>query len=88
MVEPAFRRALQFGDIGTGAGDREDKAFPVIADIFGVLVEMVGDIIDSYRLLHECGTGAYGTVFRAENDATGEIVALKVLYMTPGKPKP
>ncbi len=40
----------------------------------------VGDIIDGYRLLHECGTGAYGTVFRAENDATGEIVALKVVY--------
>lgn len=40
----------------------------------------VGDIIESYWLLSECGSGAYGTVFKAENSVTGKLCALKVFY--------
>ena len=39
-----------------------------------------GDVIDEYLLLSECGHGAYGTVFRAENQLTAACVALKIVY--------
>ena len=38
-----------------------------------------GDQIDSYRLLQECGSGSYGTVFLAENTVTGQKAALKII---------
>jgi len=38
-----------------------------------------GDQIESYRLLHECGSGSYGTVFLAENIVTGQKAALKII---------
>ena len=38
-----------------------------------------GDQIDSYRLLQECGSGSYGTVFLAENTVTGQKSALKII---------
>ena len=38
-----------------------------------------GDQIESYRLLLECGSGAYGTVFLAENVVSGQKYALKII---------
>ena len=38
-----------------------------------------GDTLCGYRLLKECGSGAFGKVFLAENVTTGQRVALKVL---------
>jgi len=38
-----------------------------------------GDLIESYRLLRECGSGSYGTVFLAENIVTGQKAALKII---------
>ena len=40
----------------------------------------VGDIIDEYKLLRECGHGAFGTVFLAENQMTASHVAFKIIY--------
>lgn len=40
----------------------------------------VGDNIGAYRLLSECGEGAYGKVFFAESTVTHRRVALKVVY--------
>ena len=37
-------------------------------------------IIGIYQLLSECGKGAYGTVYLAENTLTHQQVALKLLY--------
>ena len=39
-----------------------------------------GDQIESYRLLQECGSGAYGTVFLAESVLTGQRFALKIIF--------
>ena len=38
-----------------------------------------GDILGGCRLLKECGSGAFGSVFLAENATTGQRVALKIL---------
>ena len=38
-----------------------------------------GDQIESFRLLQECGHGAYGTVFLAESVVTGRRAALKII---------
>ena len=38
-----------------------------------------GDQIESFRLLQECGSGAYGTVFLAESVVTGQRFALKII---------
>ena len=38
--------------------------------------------IGSYLLVSECGTGAYGKVFLAENQLTKQRVALKILFLT------
>lgn len=40
----------------------------------------VGDSIGAYRLLSECGEGAYGKVFFAESTVTHRRIALKVVY--------
>lgn len=40
----------------------------------------VGDTIGAYRLVAECGQGAYGTVFVAESTVTRRRVALKIVY--------
>lgn len=40
----------------------------------------VNDILDDYKLLSECGSGAYGTVFLAENQKNTRRVALKIVY--------
>ena len=40
----------------------------------------VGDTVGNYTLLAECGTGAYGAVFLAENAATKRLFALKIVY--------
>lgn len=39
----------------------------------------IGDTIGSYRLLAECGKGAYGKVFLAESTVTRRRTALKVV---------
>ena len=39
-----------------------------------------GDKLGSYTLLAECGKGAYGSVFLAENALTRQQVALKIVY--------
>jgi serine/threonine protein kinase len=39
----------------------------------------VGDRVESFRLLRECGRGSCGTVFLAENVVTGRRHALKVI---------
>ena len=39
-----------------------------------------GDKLGSYTLLAECGKGAYGSVFLAENTLTKQQVALKIVY--------
>lgn len=41
-----------------------------------------GDILGGCRLLKECGSGAFGSVFLAENATTGQRVALKILPKT------
>ena len=41
-----------------------------------------GDILGGCRLLKECGAGAFGSVFLAENETTGQRVALKILPKT------
>ena len=41
-----------------------------------------GDILGGCRLLKECGAGAFGAVFLAENETTGQRVALKILPKT------
>ena len=41
-----------------------------------------GDILGGCRLLKECGSGAFGSVFLAENETTGQQVALKILPKT------
>ncbi len=38
-----------------------------------------GDILDGYQLLAECGAGAYGTVWLAENSITGRRVTIKIV---------
>ena len=38
-----------------------------------------GDQIESFRLLKECGRGAYGTVFLAQSVVTGRRFALKII---------
>ena len=38
-----------------------------------------GDLIESFRLLRECGRGSCGTVFLAENVVTGRRHALKII---------
>ncbi len=38
-----------------------------------------GDQIESFRLIRECGSGSYGTVFLAENIVTGQKAALKII---------
>ena len=40
----------------------------------------VGDTLGGYTLLAECGKGAYGSVFLAENTLTKQQVALKIVY--------
>lgn len=40
----------------------------------------VGDTLGTYTLLCECGQGAYGSVFLAENTFTKRRVALKIVY--------
>jgi len=35
--------------------------------------------VESYRLLRECGSGSYGTVFLAENVVSGQKYALKII---------
>lgn len=42
----------------------------------------VGDSLGGYTLLTECGKGAYGSVFLAENTLTKQQVALKVVYLS------
>lgn len=39
-----------------------------------------GDTIGSYRLVAECGKGAYGSVFLAESTVTQRRYALKIIY--------
>ncbi len=39
-----------------------------------------GDMIGSYRLVAECGQGAYGSVFLAENTVTRRRHALKIVW--------
>ena len=39
----------------------------------------IGTQLGPYRLTAECGSGAYGRVFVAENTLTGQLVALKVI---------
>ena len=39
-----------------------------------------GDMIGSYRLVAECGEGAYGKVFLAESTVTHRRAALKIVY--------
>ena len=41
-----------------------------------------GDTLGGCRLLQECGSGAFGTVFLAENETTHRHVALKILPKT------
>ena len=41
-----------------------------------------GDILGGCRLLKECGSGAFGSVFLAENETTHQRVALKILPQT------
>ena len=38
-----------------------------------------GDQIESFRLIRECGSGTYGTVFLAESLVTGQRFALKII---------
>ena len=38
-----------------------------------------GDQFESFRLLQECGSGSYGTVFLSENVITGRRFALKII---------
>ena len=40
----------------------------------------VGDTLGGYTILAECGKGAYGSVFLAENTLTKQQVALKIIY--------
>ncbi len=40
---------------------------------------MIGEKLDRYNLLDEVGTGSMGTVYRAEDQSTGKIVAIKVV---------
>lgn len=39
----------------------------------------IGNIVGQYRLLFECGRGASGKVFAAENLLTGQRCALKIV---------
>ena len=40
-----------------------------------------GDLVaDRFEMEHEAGAGGMGTVFRARDRTTGELVALKVLH--------
>lgn len=41
-----------------------------------------GDTLGGCRLLQECGSGAFGSVFLAENETTHQRVALKILPKT------
>jgi len=41
-----------------------------------------GDILGGCRLLQECGSGAFGSVFLAENETTHQRMALKLLLKT------
>ena len=41
-----------------------------------------GDNLGGCRLLKECGSGAFGSVFLAENETTGQRAALKILPKT------
>jgi len=45
-----------------------------------ILNYKAGDKLGSYTLLAECGKGAYGSVFLAENALTRQQVALKIVY--------
>lgn len=40
----------------------------------------VGDVLGDYKLLVKCGSGAYGSVFLAENELTKQQYALKIIY--------
>ncbi len=40
---------------------------------------MIGEKLDRYNLLDEIGTGSMGTVYRAEDQCTGRIVAVKLV---------
>lgn len=40
----------------------------------------VGDVLDGYELLIECGSGAFGSVFLAKNQTLNQECALKILY--------
>lgn len=44
------------------------------------MIFKVGNTIGPYLLLAECGNGAYGTVFLAENAVTKRRYALKIVY--------
>lgn len=37
--------------------------------------------VDAFEMLNSIGEGTYGHVFRAQNKATGEIVALKRVHL-------
>ena len=41
-----------------------------------------GQTIGSYKLLHHCGSGAYGSVYYAENTVTHHFFALKILNVS------
>ena len=47
----------------------------------------VGDTIDDFKLVCECGQGSYGTVFIAENQQTTDKIALKIIYKCGNKPE-
>lgn len=65
------------------ATDQRDQAHEKVVELEKRVKQnskdLVGQVLDPYLLKEKIGTGSYSVVYKAENQESGEVVALKIL---------